>query len=230
MMPALAVLWLASALSAMTGHDPLPELASASNESAYAARDYRLYTGEFLAGLLAGDSGEAMASTRLAPWLPSIVFLLSAGVSFATGTSWGTMAIVMPVAIPLAYGVLAPTEPALWYENPIAICTVGSVLAGAIFGDHCSPISDTTVLSSQACGCEHTAHVWTQLPYAVTVALISVLCGTIPVGWGLPALWALPGGLFALVVVLVVLGRPTREDSIEPEISESADRGVLHGP
>jgi Na+/H+ antiporter NhaC len=140
------------------------------------------------------------------------------------------MAIVMPVAIPLAYGVLAPTEPTLWYEHPIAICTVGSVLAGAIFGDHCSPISDTTVLSSQACGCEHTAHVWTQLPYAVTVALISVLCGTIPVGWGLPAIWALPGGLFALVVVLVVLGRPTREDSIERDISGSADRGVLPGP
>ena len=130
----------------------------------FPARDYRLYTGEYLASLLASTSADPTASSQLARWLPSIIFLLSAGISFATGTSWGTMAIVMPVAIPLAYGALAPMDVPAWHQHPIAICTVGSVLAGAIFGDHCSPISDTTVLSSQSCGCEHTAHVWTQLP------------------------------------------------------------------
>ena len=217
MMPALVVLWLASALSAMTGHDPLPGMTELQADTAFSARDYRLYTGEYLASLLASTSADPAASDQLARWLPSLIFLLAAGISFATGTSWGTMAIVMPVAIPLAYGALAPQGDPAWHQQPILICTVGSVLAGSIFGDHCSPISDTTVLSSQACGCEHTAHVWTQLPYAVLVALVSVLLGTLPVGWGLLSVWwLLPLGVVALVVLLLLLGRPTAEADVVP--------------
>jgi Na+/H+ antiporter NhaC len=219
MMPALVVLWLASALSAMTGHDPLPDFAVTQGETASAAHDYphagyRLYTGEYLASLLDSSSTDSAAPDGLARWLPTIIFLLAAGISFATGTSWGTMAIVMPVAIPLAYAAVAPLGELAWQEHPIAICTIGSVLAGAIFGDHCSPISDTTVLSSQACGCEHTAHVWTQLPYAALVAVVSIAMGTLPVGWGLPVGWLLPLGFLTLGALLLLLGRPTGDADV----------------
>lgn len=216
MLPALAVLWLASSLSAMTGHDPVPGFEPSADEGqAYPVRDYRLYTGEFLAGLIqpADDATlvESPGRTGLAPWMPTIVFVLSAGISFATGTSWGTMAIVMPVAIPLAYGALGASSAVGWGNDPVMICTIGSVLAGSIFGDHCSPISDTTVLSSQACGCEHTAHVWTQLPYAFLVGIVSIICGTMPVGFGWPVWLTLPAGCLALFGLLIMLGHRTSE-------------------
>ena len=92
---------------------------------------------------------------------------------------------------------------------PIMLGTIGSVLAGSIFGDHCSPISDTTVLSSQSCGCDHAAHVWTQLPYAVTVGAISIVCGTIPIGFGAPVFLVLPIGIVGMFGVLYLLGQPT---------------------
>ena len=81
------------------------------------------------------------------------------------------------------------------------------MLAGAIFGDHCSPISDTTVLSSRASGCDHMAHVWTQMPYALVVGGASILFGTIPVGFGVPVWPLLPLGVAALVVWLLVVGK-----------------------
>jgi Na+/H+ antiporter NhaC len=86
------------------------------------------------------------------------------------------------------------------------VASIGGVLAGAIFGDHCSPISDTTVLSSQASGCNHVAHVWTQMPYALLVALVSIACGTLPVGFGLPVGPCLLAGSVALVGLLLLLG------------------------
>lgn len=221
MIPALAVLWLASSLSAMTGDnvvedrvvmgataDRLDQETSATDK--YPARAYRLYTGEYLAGLIAGDGtadGSGGNRQQLAAWMPTIIFLLSAAISFATGTSWGTMAIVMPVAIPLTYGAILGSGDAAWSTSPIMVASIGSVLAGSIFGDHCSPISDTTVLSSQSCGCDHAAHVWTQLPYAVLVAAISVICGTLPVGYGVPVWLLLPLGLIGLFLVLTVLGK-----------------------
>jgi Na+/H+ antiporter NhaC len=200
MLPAIAVLWLASCLSAMTGNKPIHGLGD-DNPTMYEL-DYRLYTGEFLASTIEASSSNP---ERLAAYLPTIIFVLSAGISFATGTSWGTMAIVMPIAIPLIYPALA-NQPD-WTSNPILACTVGSVLAGSIFGDHCSPISDTTVLSSQSCGCEHTAHVWTQMPYALVVGAISILCGTLPVGFGVSIWILLPVGVAAMVGVLLVFGR-----------------------
>jgi len=180
MIPGLSVLVLAWALARITDGE-------------------HLRTGLYLSQLLEG---------QLRPeWLPTLVFLLACGVAFATGTSWGTMGIVMPQAIPVTYQLLVDSsaEP-VSVHHPILLATIGSVLAGSIFGDHCSPISDTTVLSSQSSGCDHMAHVQTQLPYALLVAVISVICGTIPVAYGVPLWLLLPLGVVAMSGSLRVLG------------------------
>ena len=144
-------------------------------------------------------------------WLPTIVFLLSSLVSFSTGTSWGTMALLMPQVIPVVHQMLAIKSGGVLATDPILIATTGSVLAGAIFGDHCSPISDTTVLSSQASGCDLMDHVRTQLPYAAAMALISVVFGTLPVGFGWNVWVCLPLGIAAIIVWLRVFGRRVDE-------------------
>jgi Na+/H+ antiporter NhaC len=101
----------------------------------------------------------------LRPWiLPALIFVVSGFIAFSTGTSWATMGIVIPIAIPLAYG----------FGVPLSIATA-SVLTGSIFGDHCSPISDTTVLSSTFAGSDHLDHVKTQMPYAMLAALVAFL-------------------------------------------------------
>ena len=109
--------------------------------------------------------------------LPSIVFVLAAGISFATGTSFGTMGTLMPIALPLAIQLQVAPD--------ICLATAAAVLSGATWGDHCSPISDTTILSSAGSGCDHISHVRTQLPYAIASGLISVLFCTLPVGLGM---------------------------------------------
>lgn len=99
--------------------------------------------------------------------VPAIIFLSAAGMSFATGSSWGTFAIMLPLAIPMAFGL----------DAPLLVC-IGAVLSGGIFGDHCSPISDSTILASTGAGCDHIDHVRTQLPYALTngsIALVSFI-------------------------------------------------------
>lgn len=106
-------------------------------------------------------------------WLPLAIFITSCVISFATGTSWGTMGILCPMVIPVAAGVYAHLPPD--HALPLFYAAVGAVLAGAVFGDHCSPISDTTVLSSIATECDLTAHVRTQAPYAVLVAVVAML-------------------------------------------------------
>ena len=98
--------------------------------------------------------------------LPAIIFLLGAGISFATGTSWGTFGILIPIVV----YVLKAIDPNLM------IIGISAAMAGSVFGDHCSPISDTTIMSSAGAQCEHLLHVSTQLPYAITVALISFVC------------------------------------------------------
>ncbi|MBI4527516.1 MAG: Na+/H+ antiporter NhaC family protein [Deltaproteobacteria bacterium] len=114
--------------------------------------------------------------------LPVVTFLTAAGISFATGTSWGTMGILLPVALPLAHAMGA------WDDGSSLIfwLTAGAVLDGAIFGDHCSPISDTTVLSSIASGCDHFAHVWTQAPYAIICMVLASGIGYLGTVFGLP--------------------------------------------
>lgn len=103
--------------------------------------------------------------------LPIIVFLISCLVAFATGTSWGTMAIVIPLAVPLAAHYISG-DPA---SSALVLATLSSVLSGSIFGDHCSPISDTTIMSSMASGADHMDHVKTQIPYALTGAGFTIL-------------------------------------------------------
>ncbi|NLW61002.1 MAG: sodium:proton exchanger [Synergistaceae bacterium] len=123
--------------------------------------------------------------------VPALLFITGAGISFATGSSWGTFAILMPLAVPMSVALGAPL-----------FATIGSVLSGGLFGDHCSPISDTTVLSSMGAACDHLDHVKTQLPYAMTVGLASVICYTIAGFIDTPLLVVL---LMALVLTFGVL-------------------------
>ncbi|MCH7822641.1 MAG: Na+/H+ antiporter NhaC family protein, partial [Proteobacteria bacterium] len=116
--------------------------------------------------------------------VPAIVFVLAAITAFATGTSWGTMGILMPLIIPLAWAVMTVNGMANPDGMHILYSSVACSLAGAVWGDHCSPISDTTVLSSIASGCDHIEHVRTQMPYALLVGVIAILFGTIPSGFG----------------------------------------------
>ena len=139
--------------------------------------------------------------------IPAIAFVLAAITAFTTGTSWGTMAILMPLVIPLSWAVMVvhgiadPTGMHILYSS-VACC-----LAGAVWGDHCSPISDTTVLSSIASGCDHVEHVRTQLPYALLVGVVALLIGTIPGGFGFPPWMSLIIGAAVLYGVLRTIGR-----------------------
>ena len=192
MFPALVVLWLAWTLAEL----------SASSEATDPAG--RLGTAVYLAGLL----GDAVSSE----WMPTLVFLLSAVVSYCTGTSWGTMSLLTPLVIRVTWQLIDPSGEEM-VHNPIFIASIGAVLAGSIFGDHCSPISDTTILSSRASGCDHMAHVWTQMPYALVVGAVSILAGTIPVGFGISVWICLPVSVLLLFGFLWYFGRRAEEDS-----------------
>lgn len=136
--------------------------------------------------------------------LPLIMFLIPLAIAFSTGTSWGANSIVMPLAIPLAFE-LGGVD----FIVPVA----GAVLAGAVFGDHISPISDTTIMSSMASGSDHIAHVKTQIPYAVTVGLVSMLAGSIPAGFGLNPYISLVLGVAVLFTIVKVFGKNARVGS-----------------
>lgn len=159
-----------------------------------------LHTAEFLGAAL---------SEALPPGLvPAIIFVLAALIAFATGTSWGTMGILMPLVVPLTWQVMLAegiADPAHYY---LLFNAVSCVLAGAVWGDHCSPISDTTILSSMASGCDHIAHVNTQLPYALAAGLVGLILGTIPTGFGFPWWISLFVSAGVLVAILRFFGRP----------------------
>jgi Na+/H+ antiporter NhaC len=148
--------------------------------------------------------------------LPVIVFATAAAMSFATGTSWGTMAILLPLVIPLSVSLGGFTDTGPDIQYTILLGNVSSVLAGAIFGDHCSPISDTTVLSSMASGCDHVDHVRTQLPYAVIVAVVGMALGDIGTAYGLPVWVALLGGAGVLFAFLRFRGVDVDEQTNTP--------------
>lgn len=139
---------------------------------------------KFLATFLGGNLSPAL--------LPALVFIVASVISFSTGTSWGTMAIVMPLAIPIALKLGNVEAGAV--ASPVFVTTIGAVLAGAVFGDHCSPISDTTIVSAFSSDCEVMEHTRTQLPYALTAAGLAVVCGYLPAAMGLPAWVALAIG------------------------------------
>ncbi|HPV62729.1 MAG TPA: Na+/H+ antiporter NhaC family protein [Fervidobacterium sp.] len=116
---------------------------------------------------------EVVAAGNFPIWLlPIVVFLIAALISFATGTSWGTFAIMIPIAMPIAIA-LAEKNGASMMNT--ALVAVGAAIGGAIFGDHCSPISDTTILSSTGANCPHLEHVETQMPYAIFAMLVSAV-------------------------------------------------------
>ena len=184
MMTAMLVLILAWSLGAITGE---------------------IGTAAFLARIL-GDSIPFQL-------IPALVFVTAAAMAFATGTSWATMAILIPLVIPLTITLGGGVGFDGGTGQLVLLCATGSVLAGAIFGDHCSPISDTTVLSSTASGCDHIDHVRTQLPYALLVGIVGIALGNIGTAYGLPPLLALLLGGVVLWGVLRFWGRSVEAET-----------------
>ncbi|PSM51739.1 sodium:proton antiporter [Campylobacter blaseri] len=147
-------------------------------------------------------------SDAIPSWaLPAIIFVLGSFISFAAGTSYGTMGILMPLVVPLAFAIGGFNGFEGEAMHNYMIMNVGAVLTGAIFGDHCSPISDTTILSSMGAGCNHIDHVATQVTYALSVAVITVVAGYIPVAMGYSVFIALPLGFIAVFLMLRVFGK-----------------------
>ena len=143
--------------------------------------------------------------------VPAVVFVLAAITAFSTGTSWGTMGILLPLVLPLTWAVMTVNGIADASGMHIMYSAISCVLAGAVWGDHCSPISDTTVLSSIASGCDHIEHVRTQLPYALLVGFVAIGIGTIPAGYGVPPWVSLIVGGAILLSVLRFFGRRADE-------------------
>ncbi|WP_232818294.1 Na+/H+ antiporter NhaC family protein [Zobellella maritima] len=159
-----------------------------------------LHTSDYLVSVL---------SDSLAPELiPVSVFMLSAFTAFATGSSWGVMGIMMPLVVPLAWAVLQhhglagdPESMHLFYAS------VAAVLAGAVWGDHCSPLAETTLLAAMASGCGLVEHVRTQLPYALFVGVIATLFGILPVAYGVPWWLGIVVSALAMAAGLRLLGK-----------------------
>lgn len=158
-----------------------------------------LHTADYLVSVLAGSLPP--------PLVPATVFVLSAVTAFTTGTSWGTMGILMPLVVPLTWAVMGVGGVQDAEHMHILYSAIACNLAGAVWGDHCSPISDTTVLSSMASGCDHIEHIRTQMPYAFLVGVVALGIGTIPGGYGVPPLVSIVAGVAMLLVVLRVVGR-----------------------
>lgn len=149
----------------------------------------------------AGFVSGMLADTLPFGLLPAAVFITGAIISFSTGTSWGTMGILMPLALPSVFilGDAADVDPeAIW---GVLVLAIAAVFSGAVFGDHCSPFSDTTIISSIACGVEPQDHVRTQLPYAATAAGLALVFGFIPAGLGLPGWLCLLAGCGVLLAL-----------------------------
>lgn len=142
---------------------------------------------EFVAALVEGSAGAFMSL------LPAIIFLIGCGLSFATGTSWGTFGILIPIVVDVF-----PNDPTMM------IIAISACMAGAVCGDHCSPISDTTIMASAGAQCNHVSHVSTQLPYAMTVAAVSfvtyIIAGFVKTVW-----ICLPIGIILMVATLLVI-------------------------
>lgn len=164
-----------------------------------AAVTKELGAANYLVSLLSEDTPAAI--------IPAAVFLIAFATAFATGTSWGVMAILMPLAIPLVLslitvgGVIDPTQMTILYS------TIACVLAGAVWGDHCSPIADTTIMSSMAAGCDHIDHVRTQAPYAILVGVVALVTGVVPSALGVPWWVCVPAGAIVLSLILRTFGK-----------------------
>lgn len=178
MVPALLILILAWSLAILTDE---------------------MHTADFLTAVMEGN---------IPYWLiPALTFLLAGFVAFSTGSSWSTMALVYPIILPAAWQICAGADMAEADAMVIFYNTVSAVLAGSVLGDHCSPISDTTILSSLSSGCNHIDHVRTQIPYALTVGGIAVVFGTLPASLGVPAWLSFLLGIGAIITVIEVFGK-----------------------
>lgn len=156
----------------------------------------------------------ALGPSIIPGFLPAIIAVLAAFTAFATGSSWGTMGILTPLVVPLTWAIMQmhgmSGDPESYY---LLYSTVAVVLGGAVWGDHCSPISDTTILSSMASGCDHIEHVRTQLPYALVVGMVSLGLGTLPAGFGWPWWVCLPLSMGVLLAIVLTLGKPVPKAS-----------------
>lgn len=158
-----------------------------------------LHTADYLTALIKGKLNPA--------FFPTITFILGALVAFSTGSSWGTMAILYPLVLPALVslgadsGIDAPHLLSLFFN------TTAAVLAGSVLGDHCSPISDTTILSSLATKCNHINHVKSQMPYALTVGAVALVTGIIPTGFGLSPWLCFPVSILSLFLIIKYFGK-----------------------
>ncbi|GBC92567.1 hypothetical protein HRbin15_01037 [bacterium HR15] len=166
---------------------------------------------------------QALTGVLSPQWLPALTTLVAAGISFATGSSWATMSILMPLVIPVVKNLtqgMGSEE-----QTFFLIASLSSVLAGATFGDHCSPISDTTVLSSIFSGSDHIDHVRTQLPYALTAGIVAWLIGDMATAFGLPVWLALFLGTGVLWGIVRLLGKPVPPYMLEKQVGEPPHDG-----
>ena len=178
MVPAILILTLAWTLKAMTDS---------------------LGAAEYVAALVDSTADSLMS------FLPAIIFLIGCGLSFATGTSWGTFGILIPIVVKVFHADL---------QSELMIISISACMAGAVCGDHCSPISDTTIMASAGAACDHIQHVSTQLPYALTVAAVSFVC-YIFTGFIRSWLVCLPLSAVLMVAVLLII-RASRRDDVSP--------------
>lgn len=158
-----------------------------------------LGTSAYLASILADTTPQVL--------LPAIIFVLGSIISFATGTSYGTMGILMPLAVPIANSVGLHTGLEGMELHQYTIVSISAVLTGAIFGDHCSPISDTSILSSMGSSCDHMDHIKTQLPYALFVGSVAILFGYIPAAMGYSMYIILPVALAIVALTVRFYGK-----------------------
>ncbi len=141
--------------------------------------------------------------------LPAVVFFIAAITAFGSGSSWGVMAILMPLVIPLCWAVMENYGGPSPDNMHILYSTIACVLTGAVWADHCSPISDTTILTSMASGCNLMDHVRTQMPYALISGSIALFVGTVPAGFGVPWWILLSLGFVLLFLIINIFGKHT---------------------
>lgn len=159
-----------------------------------------MHTAEFVSAIL--------LKLSLSPYIiPALTFLLAALIGFSTGTSWGTMAILYPLILPASWMLCQNQGLGVDATMPLFYSVVASVMAGSVMGDHCSPISDTTIMSSMASGCNHLQHVKTQMPYALTVGAVALFIGVLPTSLGLPSWLAFLMALAILGIIVRFVGK-----------------------
>jgi len=182
MLPAVMILTLAWSIALITKH---------------------MHTADFIS--------QSLIEASVSPFLlPLLTFIIAALISFSTGSSWGTMAILYPLMLPSAW--LLSKHATLDYTTSMSIFhnIAAAVLTGSVFGDHCSPISDTTILSSLASSCPHIEHVRTQLPYAMTVGFVAMVIGTLPSSFGINPVFLFIIGILLLYLIIQKFGKPSR--------------------